>query len=192
MPISRNDAPATAALRRLVLGLVAAAALTSGPSTTTRLVAQWKYDVTLTPYPEARWKALTSYIDKPAMADVDGDGVPEIIATSLFGDVFCVDGRTGRILWTYEDEHFFGLAIYVCPVVVPAWVDDPVRIVSVTPKGTVVCLDGRNGRKLWTFKTAGQIAASPTAFDLDRDGTPEIAVTDVSGNLYLLSEDGKQ
>jgi hypothetical protein len=41
------------------------------------LPAQWDYDVTLTGYPNAKWKALTSYIDKPTMGDVTGDASPK-------------------------------------------------------------------------------------------------------------------
>lgn len=155
-------------------------------------VAQWKYDVTLTGYPKARWKALTSYIDKPALGDVTGDGIPEIIATSIFGDVYCVDGQTGQILWTYEDERSFDLAIYICPAVVDVNCDKIVDVISLTPQGRVICLDGRNGKKLWSFKADAPTVFSPTAFDLDRDGTPEIAFSDLNGNLYLLSNMGKQ
>jgi outer membrane protein assembly factor BamB/outer membrane protein OmpA-like peptidoglycan-associated protein len=154
------------------------------------LLAQWDYDVTLTGYPNAKWKALTSYIDKPALGDVTGDGVPEIIATGIFGDVYCIDGATGRILWTYEDEHSFDLAIYICPAVVDVNCDNVVDVISVTPQGYVICLDGRNGRKIWDFKAEAPIVFSPTAFDLDRNGTPEMAASDLAGNLYILSSTG--
>jgi len=153
---------------------------------------QWKYEVTLTGYPGARWKALTSYVDKPAFGDVTGDGRLEIVATSLFGDVFCVDGTTGSILWAYEDEHSFELAIYICPAIVDVNCDKFPEIISVTPQGKVICLEGRNGRKLWSFKADGPIAFSPSAFDLDRDGVPEIAVSDLSGKVYLLNNRGEQ
>ncbi len=153
--------------------------------------AQWKYDVTLTGYPQARWKALTSYIDKPALGDVTGDGVPEIIATSIFGDVHCVDGRTGQILWTYEDEHSLDLAIYICPALVDVDCDNVLDVISVTPQGNVICLNGRSGRKIWSYRAGAPIVFSPTAFDLDRDGMPEIAVSDLDGYLYVLSNTGK-
>lgn len=169
----------------LSLGILMAGSLGLG------LFAQWKYDVTLTGYPDARWKALTSYIDKPALGDVTDDGVPEIIAASIFGDVFCIDGATGQILWTYEDEHSFDLAIYICPAVVDVNCDNVVDVISVTPQGNIICLDGRNGRKLWSFHADAPIVYSPTAFDLDRNGTPEIAASDVRGTLYVVSNTGK-
>ncbi len=153
--------------------------------------AQWKYDVTLTGYPDARWKALTSYIDKPALGDVTGDGVPEIIAASLFGDIYCVDGRTGQILWTYEDEHSLDLALYICPALVDVNCDMVLDVISVTPQGDVICLNGSNGRKIWSYRAEAPIVFSPTAFDLDRNGMPEIAVSDLEGNLYVLSNLGK-
>jgi outer membrane protein assembly factor BamB len=154
--------------------------------------AQWQYDVTLTGYPQARWKATTSYIDKPALADINGDGRPEIIAAGLFGDVYALDGRTGQILWSYEDEHSLELAVYICPVTVDVSCDGVDDVVSITPAGKVIALDGRNGRRLWSFQADSQIVYSPSAFDLNRDGTAEIAVSDVSGNVYLISNLGKQ
>ena len=153
-------------------------------------LAQWDYDVTLTGYPNAKWKALTSYIDKPAMGDVTGDGVPEIVATGIFGDVYCIDGATGQILWAYEDEHSFDLAIYICPAIVDINRDNVADVISVTPQGYIICLDGRNGRKLWSYKADAPVVFSPTAFDLDRDGTAEIAASDLSGNLFILGHNG--
>jgi outer membrane protein assembly factor BamB/outer membrane protein OmpA-like peptidoglycan-associated protein len=151
---------------------------------------QTKQPVTTTRYPNAHWKALTSYIDKPALGDVNGDGIPEIIGTSLFGDVFCVDGVTGQILWTYEDEHFFDLAIYICPALVDINCDGLPDVISVTPSGNVICLSGKTGRKLWSYKAEFPIMHSPSAFDLNRDGTPEIIFCDAGGNLYILNRAG--
>ncbi len=155
------------------------------------IVPQWKPESPLSAHPEARWKSLSSYFDKPALGDVTGDGVPEIIGTSIFGDVYCIDGASGRTLWAFEDEHSFDLAIYVCPAVVDVNCDGIADVVSVTPKGLVVCLDGRNGRRLWTFKADGAVISSPAAFDLKRDGTLEIAFADLRGNVYLLDGSGK-
>jgi peptidoglycan-associated lipoprotein len=152
--------------------------------------AQWKYDITLTGYPHARWKCLTSYIDKPTIADIRGDGKPEIVAVSVFGDVYCVDGVTGRIIWAYEDERSFELALYICPVIVDTNCDNVLDVISVTPKGAVICLDGRSGRKIWSYQAEGPILFSPSAFDFRRKGTPYIAVTDTFGNIYLLDHHG--
>jgi peptidoglycan-associated lipoprotein len=152
----------------------------------------WDYDVTLTGYPQAKWKALTSYIDKPAFGDVTDDGIPEIIAASVFGDVYCVDGTTGQLLWAYEDEHAFDIAIYICPALVDVNCDKVLDVVSVTPRGVVLCLDGRTGRRLWGFQAEAPTVYSPSAFDLDRNGVPEIAVADLRGGLYLISHAGEQ
>jgi peptidoglycan-associated lipoprotein len=152
---------------------------------------QWNYEVTSTGYPKARWKSLTSYIDKPTLGDVNGDGIPEIIGTSIFGDVFCVDGATGQILWAFEDEHSFDVAIYICPAIVDVNCDGIVDVISVTPKGLVICLDGRSGRKIWSYQAEAPIVNSPSVFDLKRSGAPEIVVTDLKGTIYLLDRTGK-
>ncbi len=171
--------------------LIAAILLMTATGIPQKVGNPWMYEVTLNKYPEARWKAITSYIDKPALGDVTGDGIPEIIAASVWGDVFCIDGITGRILWAYEDDHSFELAIYICPALVDVNCDDTLDVISVTPRGYVICLDGRNGRKLWDYKAPAPIIYSPSVFDLDRNGTPEIAVSDTSGNLLLIGYTGE-
>jgi outer membrane protein assembly factor BamB len=140
-------------------------------------------------YPGADWKALTTYVDKPTFGDVTGDGLPEIIGTSVFGDVFCVNAKTGQLLWTYEDEHSFEMAIYVCPAVADLERDGIVEIISVTPRGMLVCLDGRTGMKRWAWTCTGATAFSPVLFTRDAGGLA-IAVTDLSGNLYAIDARG--
>jgi outer membrane protein assembly factor BamB len=151
-------------------------------------MAQWKYDVTLTGYPGAQWKALTSYVDKPTAGDVNGDGALELIGASVFGDVFCVSGKTGQILWTYEDEHSFDLAIYICPALVDLDGDKILDILTVTPGGMVLALDGQTGRKKWGFQCASATGFSPVVFTLGN--RPAITVTDLGGRLYLLDAQG--
>jgi outer membrane protein OmpA-like peptidoglycan-associated protein/outer membrane protein assembly factor BamB len=147
--------------------------------------------VTSVGYPKARWKSLTSYIDKPSLGDVTGDGVPEIIGTGIFGDVYCVDGVTGRILWAFEDVRSFDVAMYICPAIVDVNCDGIADVISVTPKGLVICLDGRSGRKIWSYQARAPITNSPSVFDLKRNGAPEIVVVDLKGTIYLLDRAGK-
>ena len=197
MKISKSD-PGKLAARRghawLVTGLFGLGTflfLAGGPLLPPAQ-AQWNYDVTLTGYPQARWKALTNYIDKPALADINQDGRPEIIGAGVFGDVYCVDGRTGQILWTYDEERSLELAVYVSPAVADLNCDNVPDVVSIAPQGKVFALDGTNGKKLWSFQAEGMVVYSPGAFDIDRNGTVEISVVDTKGNLYLLSSTGKQ
>jgi outer membrane protein assembly factor BamB len=140
-------------------------------------------------YPGSDWKALTTYVDKPTFGDVTGDGLPEIIGTSVFGDVFCVNAKTGQLLWTYEDEHSFEMAIYICPAVADLEGDGIAEIISVTPRGTLVCLDGRTGMKRWAWRCSGATAFSPVLFTLDT-GSRAIAVTDLNGNLSAVDARG--
>jgi len=197
MKISKSD-PGKLAARRghawLVTGLFGFGTLLflAGGPLLPPAQAQWNYDVTLTGYPQARWKALTNYIDKPALADINQDGRPEIIGAGVFGDVYCVDGRTGQILWTYDEERSLELAVYVSPAVADLNCDNVADVVSIAPQGKVFALDGTNGKKLWSFQAEGMVVYSPGAFDIDRNGTVEISVVDTKGNLYVLSSSGKQ
>ena len=134
-----------------------------------------------------------------AVGDLDGDGKPEIVFGTYFGEsrVYCVDGATGKIKWFYEVER--------------GPIDDSVVIADVTgdgkpevlfagsASGEILCLNGK-GEVVWkvdddidgeTFD--GAIAVG----DLDGDGTQEILIASAlrltnEGVLYCRAgKDGK-
>ena len=47
-----------------------------------------------------QWKTVTGGGDSPpSSADVDGDGLPEVMHGTFYGNVKCLNGQTGAIKW---------------------------------------------------------------------------------------------
>jgi hypothetical protein len=45
-----------------------------------------------------------SFFTKPTLADVNKDGVSDLVYCPLYGDIICISGSTGKLLWTVEDK----------------------------------------------------------------------------------------
>ena len=45
---------------------------------------------------------------------------------------------------------------------------------------------------LWTYRTGDGITSSPTVFDINEDGNPEIIFGSLDGNLYVLDSEGSK
>ncbi|MCD6201099.1 MAG: VCBS repeat-containing protein [Bacteroidales bacterium] len=129
--------------------------------------------------------SVTGNVDAtPAVADVDGDGVEDLVMATTGGTVLVLDAR-GHIKWQYEVHHTISTPVAVA--------GRPLQIYALTNPGGVVCLDARRGIRMWEYTmpegfTWGSTA--PVAADLDGDGTPEILVADRGGHLVALRKDG--
>jgi outer membrane protein assembly factor BamB len=129
--------------------------------------------------------SVTGNVDAtPAVADVDGDGVEDLVMATTGGTVLVLDAR-GHVKWQYEVHHTISLPVAVAGT--------PLRVYALTNPGGVVCLDARRGTRLWGYTMPEGFVwgtTAPVAGDLDGDGTPEIIVADRGGHLVALRQDG--
>ncbi|MBI3270526.1 MAG: VCBS repeat-containing protein [Planctomycetes bacterium] len=122
----------------------------------------------------------------PVARDWDGDGLPDLAAVTLAGNVRVVSGKDGRGLWQAE---------VTGPVVAaPAAADldgDGSPELLVTSREGLLSAFSASGRLLWTYRGEGEGTAAPIVADLDADGTPEVlapftkGVRCLSGSLRL-------
>ena len=122
-------------------------------------------------------------VGSPVAADLNDDGVMEIIAATDAGQVLAVSASAGEVweMWSVE----LGRAIeYASPAVVE--VEGGKRVVVAA--GGVVALDGGSGRVVWQQLAGQRISASPLAVD-DRngDGSEDVLIVTGGGATYLLS-----
>lgn len=147
----------------------------------------------------------------PAVVDLDGDRVPEVIgsffaATSADcrGVLRAMRGTTGEILWTANVVD--GSTISACPTYAVGDLDgdDVPEIVTMLTDGRVVALRA-SGALYWTstradgtpYSAGGYLQWANSAFaiaNLDHDGPPEIVigavVLDASGRLLWERDAG--
>ena len=131
------------------------------------------------------YRPVAGYVDAtPAVADVDGDGIPDLVMATTGGTVVALDAN-GHVKWKYNIH-----SIISNPVAVGG---DPLRVWVLTNAGGVWCLDARSGRKLWSYSLPGGFPwgmTAPVVADLDGDGKTEVIVADQTGHLRALRSDG--
>jgi outer membrane protein assembly factor BamB len=133
-----------------------------------------------------RWMAkIPGHIQsEPALIDLDGDKVLDVLVTTWRGDkrVHALSGKDGSELWTYKmaGDMYHGVS---------AFDHQGVHIVAASIEGDVALLDAK-GKAVWAQKVGGYLFAPTAVADLDGDGSPEIVVC--SGSVHILGIDGKE
>ncbi|MBI3270726.1 MAG: VCBS repeat-containing protein [Planctomycetes bacterium] len=127
----------------------------------------------------------------PAIADLDGDGIADVVTGDCGGGVYAVSGKDRRLLWTATRLGLGGIESR------PALADlDGDRVpdaVLATNQGKLFALSGRDGHLLWpAFELGSGCTATPAIADWDRDGTPDVMVTSGNRRTHFLSgRDGR-
>ncbi len=131
------------------------------------------------------YRSITGSVDAtPAIADVDGDGIQDVIMATTGGTVLAIDIR-GHVKWQYDVHHTISNPVCIAGT--------PLKVFVLTNPGGVVCIDAKKGEKLWEYNMpAGFIwgATAPAAADIDGNGTTEIIVADRGGHLAAITEEG--
>ncbi len=128
----------------------------------------------------------------PIMADINGDGLKEIIAGGKDGKLHVVNAD-GTIRWTAST----GKPIQSSPAAGDLDGDGDMEVV-VTAGGEVGYTSGgvyaynHDGTPLWTFPTPAGIFSTPALGDLDGDGKMEVAFGCWDHYIYLLNSNGTQ
>lgn len=125
------------------------------------------------------------FISPAAIADLDQDGVDEIIGASFGGEVTVLSGSDLSVVW---DETFPGSETFQTPGVARLAASEFAVIlthnVGVYPAYDKVqhrVLDGATGAELYEVEGTRNFAASPLAVDLNGDGADEVLFFESGG-----------
>jgi hypothetical protein len=133
-----------------------------------------------------KWQttAVNSYNSGVSIADVDGDGVPEIVAAEAPSAVALFD-NTGTMLWKTTGLSNGPLALYMFPAVADMDADGTPEIIAgrniLDPSGTVIGT-GAYGIGASEYTASSYYGSMPGVVDLDGDGLLEVVVGNAAYN----------
>lgn len=145
---------------------------------------------------QLRWAASPacrgscSYFGAPAVADLNGDGTPELVVAGEgegVGFVAAVNGRTGQILWAFDGSsgrRFGALRTGVALAALEAGA--PPVVVAVADDGVVLMLDAINGSPRSVAELRGGPIGAPALGDVTGNGVKELVLLSRAYALVVL------
>ncbi len=135
---------------------------------------------------QVRLKGSTSE-SAAVVADLDGDGAPEVVQTDRTGTVWAFAALTGKVIWKGTVK-----GIPVSPAVGDLDGDGKAEVVVATGEGIVAAIR-HDGSPLWTREIGGTspswATAAPVIF-VGSGGVVRIAVASSARRLYCLDAQG--
>ena len=122
-------------------------------------------------------------IASPAVGDIDGDGIKDVVIGSLDGSIYAINGSDGTLKWQYTT----GASVYSSAAIANLDWDSQPEIVVGSNDSYIYCIDGKTGNRQWRYKTDGAIYSSPAIGDVDGDGKLDIVVGSLDGNVYCIN-----
>lgn len=110
-----------------------------------------------------------------AVADVDGDGKPEIVFGTYYNDehLYCVNAEDGSVAWKHKSD---GGPMDASVAIADLDGDGKLEILAAdSSSGRLFCLGG-DGAQKWTLQLPNSTDSPPAVADLDGDGVFEIVV----------------
>ncbi|MEI8062452.1 MAG: PQQ-binding-like beta-propeller repeat protein, partial [Verrucomicrobiota bacterium] len=114
----------------------------------------------------------------PVLVDINGDGIPDVVALCDNGIIYALDGRDGTTLWLYRhsDRHTHtrnGITV------------SGRQCFFATSTGDVIGLDLRNGQPLWTHRLKEPVLGLPALANIN--GTVAVLIGTMKGRVHCLS-----
>ena len=131
------------------------------------------------------WRSPTtgSVFSSPVIADVSGDGRPDVVVASRDTRVYALSGDDGHPLWSQPTEGVIEAFLAVGDLDG----DGVDEVVTGSDSGGVYAYRGGDGNLLWPpFRTGGLVFARSALADFDGDGKNDVACASKDGFLYRL------
>lgn len=133
------------------------------------------------------WEVINenNILSTPALADINGDKILDIVLADVKGNVFALDGKTGKELFHFQAEGGFQASVATGDLNKDG-IEDAILASDV---GKVMVIDGV-GRRLWRTEeklNLGQIINRPTLVDLNKDNIPDVVVGTSEEGLVALN-----
>jgi outer membrane protein assembly factor BamB len=137
--------------------------------------------------PYVKWSRATGFdveCHGPAVADVDGDGNTEVIVGSCDNKVYCMDGVTGAVEWSFATGGY----VYPAPGLGDVDGDGDMEVLVASLDHRVYCLNGLTGLVEWSYVTGDDMyISSPALVDIDGDMQTEIIIGSGDNKVYCFN-----
>ena len=131
---------------------------------------------------------LYDITSSPALADINKDGVNDIVFVNAGGQLSAYNGRTGATLWSPVEVQAPGKA---SPVLADMNNDGVPDIVALSGTSMVYVIDGQAGVVIYKDMLGGTVSdMSPAVADINLDGKPDIVVCSEEGTVYFIYSPG--
>ena len=132
-------------------------------------------------------------IPSPVIADMNNDGINDVVMQSTNGHLYCyyANGTGIPTLFGVAYSQLTSAASECSPVVADIDGDGHNDVICGDEKGQLSAISGATGQMLAGFpiQLQGEVRGTPTVADIDRDGKTEIIVADWDKNIYVWDYD---
>lgn len=134
----------------------------------------------------------SQFYSSPAIGDLDGDNIYEIIIGGWDANVYALSGINGSLLWSYTINDTVTFPYFFSSPALTDLTKDGLDdvIIGCLGTGKLYAIRGYDGSLLWEFATSGAINPSPTVVDFKNNGSTSIICGSSDHTLYVL--DGEQ
>lgn len=126
------------------------------------------------------WTSTAVYADGlavDAMADVTGDGKPEVVVSSYEHAVTVLSGADGSLVWKTPVGTLNGGYIFSARAIDDLDGDGLQDVIAGSADYYVYAMSGVDGTILWTYLTGNRVFSVAPLGDLNHDGRPEVGAT---------------
>lgn len=120
--------------------------------------------------------------------DVNGDGMQDVLAVG--GQVYCLDGSNGSLIWNYSNEQSIFSVISIPDINGDGKQEAVACIYDTGGTDKVVCIEGdsdSSGQLLWACPTYSIPGRLDKISDIDSDLIPDIVAGTWNGFVYCIS-----
>jgi hypothetical protein len=139
------------------------------------------------------WEYKTLYDTEscPALSDLNGDGVKDVVFTTQGNGITALNGKTGKVLWKELENEIstYDIGRYMNSPGIYDINNDGTDDIIYNAYSDIRCLNGKDGKLFWNFETSEyQLHTSPTIMVKNNDIS--IISTARYSNMYVLNREG--